>query len=57
MEGDKRTCLKKPEVRFQLISRKLTPQQADAGKRLFKRLVARAQSSIQNESKEVDAKT
>jgi len=57
VEGDKRTCLKKPEVRFQLISRKLTPQQADAGKRLFKRLVARAQSSIQNESKEVDAKT
>jgi len=57
MEGEKRTCLEQPEVKFQVVKRKLTPQQVDAGKRFFERLVARAQSSIQNESKEVDAKT
>jgi len=44
MEGDKRNCLEKQAVTFQLVSRKLTPAQAEAGKRLFKRLVARAQS-------------
>jgi len=44
MEGEERTCLKKPAVIFQLVSRKLSPAQAEAGKRLFKRLVARAQS-------------
>jgi len=57
MEGERRTYLKQPEVKFQLVSRKLSPAQAEAGKRLFKKIVARAQSSIQNESKEVDAKT
>ena len=60
MEGERsagKASYKCPEVKFQLVSRKMTPAQADAGKRLFKKLVARAQSSIQNESKEVDAKT
>jgi len=58
MKGDDRTCPQKPNVRFQLVSRKLTPAQAEAGKRLFKRLVARAQSSnlTSNESKQVDKK-
>jgi len=44
MNGEKRTCLKQPAVTFQLVSRKLTPAQADAGKRLFKRLITRVQS-------------
>ena len=44
MEVEKRNCLKQPAVAFQLVSRKLTPAQVEAGKRLFKKLVARAQS-------------
>lgn len=48
MEGEKRTCLKQPEVKFQVVSRKLTPQQAEAGKRFFRRMVARAQSGNRN---------
>jgi len=36
----------KPEVTFRLESRPLTPEQLKAGKRLFKRLIARAQSTI-----------
>jgi len=44
MKTEKRPCLTQPAVKFQLASRKLSPAQAEAGKRLFKRLVARAQS-------------
>ena len=46
MEAEKRNCFKAPEVKFNLVSRKLSPAQAEAGKRLFKRLVERAQSRI-----------
>jgi len=58
MECKKRTCSKQPAVTFELVCRKLTPVQVEAGRRLFKRLVARAQSSIQtsNESKQVEKK-
>lgn len=52
-----KTNQKRPKVTFSIESRKATPVQLEAGKRLFSRLLARAQSSIQNESKEVDAKT
>lgn len=52
MKGDKRTCLKQPGVKFQLVSRKLTLAQAEAGKRLIKRLVARAQSIVGEASPE-----
>jgi len=52
MEGEKRTCTEQPAVTFQLVSRKLSPAQAEAGKRLFKRLVTRAQSTIGETSSE-----
>jgi len=41
---DKSTCFKQPAVTFQLARRKLTPAQAEAGKRFFKKLVERAQA-------------
>jgi hypothetical protein len=44
MEVEKSTCAKPFEVKFELTIRKLTPAQDDAGKRLFKRLIERAQS-------------
>jgi hypothetical protein len=47
MEVTKQTCVKKPAVTFQLESRKITPAQVEAGKRLFKRLIARAQSRVE----------
>ncbi|MBA7569712.1 hypothetical protein ES708_11453 [subsurface metagenome] len=52
MKGDKRTCLKQPAVTFQLVRRQSTPAQAEAGERLIKRLVARAQSRINQASSE-----
>ncbi len=52
MDGEKRTCLEKPAVTFQLVSRKLTLAQAEAGKRLFKKLVERAKSAISETSSE-----
>jgi len=48
MESEKCIYLKKPKVRFQIVSRQLTPTQAEAGRRLFRRLVARAQSRDRN---------
>lgn len=35
-----------PEVRFQLVSKESSQAQVEAGKRLFKKIVARAQSRI-----------
>ena len=52
-----KASLKRPEVKFSIETRPSTSAQLEAGKRLFSRLLARAQSSIQNEPKEVDAKT
>ena len=52
VKGDKRTCLEQPAVKFQLVSRKLTPAQAEAGKRLIRRLVARAQAQVNQASPE-----
>lgn len=48
-----------PEVTFSIEIRPCTSTQLEAGKRLFSRLLARAQSSSQNdnESKHVDTKT
>jgi hypothetical protein len=43
MQVEKHTCRKQIEIRLQLVSRKLTPAQVDAGKRLFKKLIERAQ--------------
>jgi hypothetical protein len=36
----------KPKVSFSIERRQLTPAQLEAGKRLFKSLIARAQSNI-----------
>jgi hypothetical protein len=41
---EKGPCLRQPIVKFELVRRKLSPIQAEAGRRLFKKLVARAQS-------------
>jgi len=53
---DNENAQKLPEVIFSIESRTSTPAQLEAGKRLFKRLVARVQSSIQtsNESKQIE---
>jgi hypothetical protein len=37
-----KTSVKEPEIRFTLHTRSSTPEQMDAGKRLFKRLIDRA---------------
>ena len=55
--GNSKAVQDMPEVTFSIEVRPATSTQLEAGKRLFSRLLARAQSSIQNESKEVDAKT
>ena len=54
-----KATLKRPEVTFSIEIRPSTSAQLEAGKRLFSRLLARAQSSTQtsSESKHVDTKT
>jgi len=42
----------KLKVSFRIESRPLTPAQAEAGKKLFKRLIARAQTQIKQASSE-----
>jgi len=54
--GNSRTVQKVPEVTISIELRPATPEQIEAGKRLFSRLLAKAQSSS-HESQEVDAKT
>jgi len=51
--------LKQPEIKFSIEIRPATSTQLEAGKRLFSRLLARAQSSLQtnNESKQVETRT
>ena len=44
MECEKRPCLKQPAVTFELVRRKLTTAQVEAGRRLFKGLITKAQS-------------
>ena len=44
--GSKKTVPINPEVNFSLALRPITPAQAEAGKRLFKKLVARVQSEV-----------
>ncbi len=46
---------KSPEVTFSVEPRPASPEQLEAGKRLFSRLLARAQTN--NESEQVDGKT
>ncbi|MFC1954023.1 hypothetical protein ACFLU7_00495 [Chloroflexota bacterium] len=46
MKGDERIGIKGPIVNFSIEVRKPTFDQLEAGKRLFKRLVARVQSTI-----------
>jgi len=49
----------RPKVSLRIESRVSTPEQLEAGKKLFKRLLERAQSSLpnSNDSEQVDAKT
>lgn len=49
MDVKEHEYLERPEVTLQLISRKLTLVQTDAGKRLFKKLIARAREATNNE--------
>lgn len=44
------TALKYPEVTFSVEIRPATSEQIEAGKRLFSRLITRAQSSIEIDS-------
>jgi len=58
-EKSNNASLKLPEVTFSIEVRPATSTQLEAGKRLFKRLVARAQSYNQtrNKQKNVNTKT
>ena len=51
-EKSNKTSLTLPEVIFSIEVRPATPTQQEAGKRLLKRLVARAQSSNQTRNKQ-----
>jgi len=53
--GNSKAVQKNPEVTFRIEVRSATSEQLEAGKRLFSRLLARAQTK--NESQQVDAKT
>jgi len=57
-ETSDKDTLKRPEVTFSIEVRSATPTQLEAGKRLFSKLMARAQSSCQtsNESRQDDTK-
>jgi len=46
---DNENALKIPEVIFSIESRPTTAEQQEAGKRLFKRIMARAQSNLPND--------
>jgi len=50
-----KATMKRPEVTFSIEIRPATSAQLEAGKRLFSKLLARAQTK--NESQQVDAKT
>jgi hypothetical protein len=45
-----RDVLKRPEVTFSVAIRPSTPAQLEAGKRLFKRLIDRAQSNMPDDN-------
>lgn len=53
--GNSKAVQKNPEVTFRIEVRSATSEQLEAGKRLFSRLLARAQTK--NESRHVDTKT
>ena len=58
-ETSNKAALKRPEVTFSIEMRPSNSAQLEAGKRLFKRLVARTQSSNQtrNKQKNINTKT
>ncbi len=47
--NNNKTSLKLPEVTFSLEARPVTPAQLEAGKRLFSRLLAKAQTNIESQ--------
>lgn len=59
LSRNNKTVQKHPEVKFRIEIRPCTNMQLEAGKRLFSKLVATAQLSLQtsNESKQIDTKT
>ncbi len=57
--GNNITTLKNPKVTFSIELRSATPIQLEAGKRLFSRLLVKAQASqkFSNEAKQINMKT